>query len=636
MAEDIATLGLKVLSGDIVKATKRLDKLERQSKDNVKQNKKLKSSFSGLGTAIGALGLGLAFKSIISLTIEQERVTRQLDAAIKSTGGVAGFTTKELEKMAAGFQKVTNFGDEAILGMQSVLLTFTNLRDDVFPGATEAVLNLSERMGMDLNSAAIQLGKALNDPVANLSALSRAGIQFTKDQKDVIKGLWETGQQADAQRLILAELETQFGGSAKAARDSFGGALKSLGNAFNDLLEGDGGLDNAKGSIEELIDVLQKPETKEAFDGLVTGIVAVTTALATGAVALTTFGDSLGKFLAGGDTRTLEEIDQGIANLESRIAKFKSGLAESEDSGAIMQSLMGSPEYFKEKIQEAVIDLELLKQARDGAANAGGEDEFDKVIAIFDKQSQLIEDEISREQLKQERLKEIREKAMDQKFEEEIKIFDMQARQIEMDEFDLEAARTKAEEKLAIEQDYYERLYNMQSGSLQAGADFAKAIRDGDAKGALNNASLMLSNMAKTSKTAFKVQKAAALANAVVALPSAVMQSFNNGGGYPWGLIPAGLMLAQGLKQISSIKSSTFGGGGAVSSVSGGSTSPSAPVASGLPPGSTATPSGSEQPAPQKVSIQLEGHGYSPEDVRNLIEEINVQITDGVELKVAA
>jgi len=636
MAEDIATLGLKVLSGDIVKATKRLDKLERQSKDNVKQNKKLKSSFSGLGTAIGALGLGLAFKSIISLTIEQERVTRQLDAAIKSTGGVAGFTTKELEKMAAGFQKVTNFGDEAILGMQSVLLTFTNLRDDVFPGATEAVLNLSERMGMDLNSAAIQLGKALNDPVANLSALSRAGIQFTKDQKDVIKGLWETGQQADAQRLILAELETQFGGSAKAARDSFGGALKSLGNAFNDLLEGDGGLDNAKGSIEELIDVLQKPETKEAFDGLVTGIVAVTTALATGAVALTTFGDSLGKFLAGGDTRTLEEIDQGIANLESRIAKFKSGLAESEDSGAIMQSLMGSPEYFKEKIQEAVIDLELLKQARDGAANAGGEDEFDKVIAIFDKQSQLIEDEISREQLKQERLKEIREKAMDQKFEEEIKIFDMQARQIEMDEFDLEAARTKAEEKLAIEQDYYERLYNMQSGSLQAGADFAKAIRDGDAKGALNNASLMLSNMAKTSKTAFKVQKAAALANAVVALPSAVMQSFNNGGGYPWGLIPAGLMLAQGLKQIQSIKSSSFGGGGAVSSVSGGSTSPSAPVASGLPPGSTATPSGSEQPAPQKVSIQLEGHGYSPEDVRNLIEEINVQITDGVELKVAA
>ena len=95
MAEDIAKLGIEVKSGDIVKATKRLDKLENQSKQNVKQNKKLSSSFKGLGSAIGALGLGLAFKSIISLAIEQERVIKQVDAAIQSTGGSAGFTTEE-------------------------------------------------------------------------------------------------------------------------------------------------------------------------------------------------------------------------------------------------------------------------------------------------------------------------------------------------------------------------------------------------------------------------------------------------------------------------------------------------------------------------------------------------------------
>jgi len=615
MAEDIAELGLKISSGDIVKATKRLDKLERQSKQNEKQNKKLKSSFSGLGTAIGALGLGLAFKSIISLTIEQERVTRQLDAAIKSTGGVAGFTTKELEKMAAGFQKVTNFGDEAILGMQSVLLTFTNLRDDVFPGATEAVLNLAERMGVDLNSAAIQLGKALNDPIANLSALSRAGIQFSVEQKSVIKSLWETGQQARAQKIILKELENQFGGSAKAARDSFGGSLKSLGNAFNDLLEGDGGLNDAKGAVEELIVVLQDPGTKEAFDSLVGAVVGVTTALAKGVIALTSFGDSLGKFLAGGDgKRSLEELDEGIANIESRIEKFKSGLAESQKSGAIVQFLMGSPADFKKQIADATIDLELLKMARDAAAGKGKKEGGKEG---GDEKSPIIKDI---------------EAQLDAQFEADIKLFDMQARRLEMDEFELENKRRITEEKLAIEQDYYERLYNLETGSLQAGADFAKAIRDGDAKGALNNASLMLSNMAKTSKTAFKVQKAAALANAIVALPSAVMQSFNNGGGYPWGLIPAGLMLAQGIKQISSIKSASFGGGGSVSSVSGGSTSPSAPVTGGLPPGSTATPEGGERPAPQRVSITLEGRGFGKDDVRELIEQINEEIGDGAEL----
>ncbi|MBL4832653.1 MAG: hypothetical protein JKY26_01655 [Pseudomonas sp.] len=65
----------------------------------------------------------------------------------------------------------------------------------------------------------------------------------------------------------------------------------------------------------------------------------------------------------------------------------------------------------------------------------------------------------------------------------------------------------------------------------------------------------MASQMSGQSKTAFKIAKAAALAQAAIALPSAVLQSFQNGGGFPWGLIPAGLMLAKGAMQISKIKS---------------------------------------------------------------------------------
>jgi len=136
MAEVIERLRRKVDSKDIVKATKSLDKLERQSKDNTKEAKKLSSAFSGLGTIVGAAGLGLAFKSIISLSIEQERVVKQLDAAIKSTGGSAGFPTQELQAMAASLQGVTNYGDEAILCMQSIFLTFTNLEGDVLPATT--------------------------------------------------------------------------------------------------------------------------------------------------------------------------------------------------------------------------------------------------------------------------------------------------------------------------------------------------------------------------------------------------------------------------------------------------------------------------------------------------------------------
>ena len=41
--------------------------------------------------------------------------------------------------------------------------------------------------GQDLSQATIQLGKALNDPIKGLSALTRVGIQFTEQQKKEIK-----------------------------------------------------------------------------------------------------------------------------------------------------------------------------------------------------------------------------------------------------------------------------------------------------------------------------------------------------------------------------------------------------------------------------------------------------------------
>lgn len=95
--------------------------------------------------------------------------------------------------------------------------------------------------------------------------------------------------------------------------------------------------------------------------------------------------------------------------------------------------------------------------------------------------------------------------------------------------------------------------------------------------GALGNALMQLGE--GQSKKVFETGKALALAQAAVALPSAVLESFKNGGGYPWGLIPAGAMLATGLKNIQSIKSAKFGGSTASASVgSGGSGGSSAPL----------------------------------------------------------
>ena len=192
-----------------------------------------KSMTMNLTAPIAALGF-----TAVKAFDEQAKAIAQVEAGLKSTGASVGFTSKQLQKMASDLQSKTLFGDEEILkDATAQLLTFTNITGDQFAKSQEAALNLATRLDGDLKSASIMLGKALNDPVANLSAMSRAGIQFSEDQKEVIKALAEGGDMAQAQSIILEELEKQYGGSAEAAAKAGTGGLKQLANAFGDLQE---------------------------------------------------------------------------------------------------------------------------------------------------------------------------------------------------------------------------------------------------------------------------------------------------------------------------------------------------------------------------------------------------------------
>lgn len=248
-----------------------LDKAQKRTRRFAKSAKK---DMIDLRAAFGLIGAGFAVNSIIEKTAKQEQAFKQLEQGIKSTSAAAGFGARELANYASSLQGITTFGDEDIIQAMSQLVTFTSITGDEFKRTTEAALDLATRMDMDVKSAVLQLGKALNDPISNLSALSRAGIQFTQDQKDLIKALIEGGQKAEAQRVILAELEKQFGGSAKAARDTFGGALQALNNAFGDLLESDTGLGAAQRSIEELTATLSDPAVKQGVQELTGAIIS--------------------------------------------------------------------------------------------------------------------------------------------------------------------------------------------------------------------------------------------------------------------------------------------------------------------------------------------------------------------------
>jgi phage-related minor tail protein len=192
----------------------------------------------GAAAAAATAAVGVAFVvASAKQLMEIEKLNAQTNAAITSTGGAAGKSVEQINKLNASLEKLTGIEAEVIQQGQNMLLTFTNIKGDQFDEATEAALNLSVALGKDMASSAMLVGKALNDPIAGLSALSRAGIQFTDSQKETIKSLVEMGDTAGAQTIILEELEKQFGGSAEAFGETTAGMMAKFQNELGELGE---------------------------------------------------------------------------------------------------------------------------------------------------------------------------------------------------------------------------------------------------------------------------------------------------------------------------------------------------------------------------------------------------------------
>jgi len=225
------------------KETKKAEGNLRGFGKNVKGiGSKMGAMFAGLGAAIGAAfavkGLVKFGSDSVRLYDEQIKALTKVSTAVKATGNAAGFTTQELADTASELKNITTFGDEEILGgVTAQLLTFTNIAGDQFKRTQKAALDLATMLDGDLKSTTIQLGKALNDPVSNLSALSESGIQFSESQKEIIKRLAETNDLAGAQTIILDELNKQYGGQAEAQAKVGLGPWKQVKNTIGDLKE---------------------------------------------------------------------------------------------------------------------------------------------------------------------------------------------------------------------------------------------------------------------------------------------------------------------------------------------------------------------------------------------------------------
>jgi hypothetical protein len=322
----------KKLSDDVQAIDKSLGGLTKSASD---MSRKMGVAFTAMGGAlVGALGL------TIQASAESEQAQAQLAAVLTSTSAAAGLTADELNKMSEALSRQTTFDDEAITGAQSLLLTFTKIGKEVFPEAIKTILDMSQALDNDLKTSTTQLGKALNDPIAGVSALTKVGVTFTLEQKKQIKTMVESNNIMGAQKIILAELATEFGGSATAAAGTLTGQFTQLKNEFGNLLEEIGNALTGGGGIAGLITMMKQtvmaatdwikshpeliasitkvslsvgalmvalgpllialPGISVAFKGITTALGLIAPATTSAQTGLTLFGGTLGGMVAAG------------------------------------------------------------------------------------------------------------------------------------------------------------------------------------------------------------------------------------------------------------------------------------------------------------------------------------------------
>lgn len=259
---------------------------------------------TGAGIALGAAGLGgliEGFKGFYAEARESQKVGAQTAAAIKSTGGAAHVTADQIGTLTTAISNKVGVDDEAIQTGANLLLTFTGIRNeagkgnDIFNQATATITDMTAAMNggvvsqEGLKASAIQVGKALNDPIKGMTALAKVGVTFTKQQKDQIAALVGSGHSLDAQKVILKELNKEFGGSAAAGST----ATQKLGVAFGNIKEQLGNyllpvIDKAASWFASKLPGAMDVATR-AFGVIKTGIAAMVSAFQEGDVTSTGF-----------------------------------------------------------------------------------------------------------------------------------------------------------------------------------------------------------------------------------------------------------------------------------------------------------------------------------------------------------
>lgn len=207
----------------LIKESRRVETALGSTEDKSKKTgSAIASSFKFAAAGIAAAGIGSLLHGMFDEAQEAQKVSASTAQGIKTMGAEAWTSADAIGALSESISNKIGVDDEAIQSSANLLLTFGNVRNqagamnDVFDRSVKAAQDLSAKGFGDANAAAKMLGKALNDPLKGMTALSKAGVTFTQAQKDQIKAMVESGDLLGAQKLLLQEVEKQVGGTAEA------------------------------------------------------------------------------------------------------------------------------------------------------------------------------------------------------------------------------------------------------------------------------------------------------------------------------------------------------------------------------------------------------------------------------------
>jgi hypothetical protein len=205
---------------DMGKAAAELKKFQRQAEFTAKGIEAVGTRMTIALTA----PLLLLGKDSVQAARQFNGAMAQVESALLSTNAASGKTADGLRKTADQLESVSAFSKGAILSnVTAQLLQFTNVFGPTFDRAQKAIIDMTARLGGGeggLEGVALKVGRALQDPIQGIAALSRSGVTFTTAEKDLIKTLVQSGRGLEAQGIILDKLETKFHGAALAMREA--------------------------------------------------------------------------------------------------------------------------------------------------------------------------------------------------------------------------------------------------------------------------------------------------------------------------------------------------------------------------------------------------------------------------------